>query len=76
MSKSLEAEMRERGLYDTDEITETLKGVEAAGIDEVILYFNVGNKPHDQVKEQMHRFMEQVAPNFEGQALRSRRSAD
>ena len=49
-----------------DEITQTLKGVEAAGIDEVILYFNVGNKPHERVKEQMHRFMEEIAPNFEG----------
>lgn len=50
-----------------DEITETLKRVEASGIDEVILYFNVGNKPHELVKEQMHRFMADIAPNFEGQ---------
>ena len=47
------------------QITETLKGVEAAGIDECILYFNVGNKPHALVKEQMHKFREEVAPNFE-----------
>ncbi|MCH9670747.1 MAG: LLM class flavin-dependent oxidoreductase [Gammaproteobacteria bacterium] len=47
-------------------ITEKLKEVERAGIDEVILYFNVGNKPHEQVKEQMHRFMEEVAPHFDG----------
>jgi alkanesulfonate monooxygenase SsuD/methylene tetrahydromethanopterin reductase-like flavin-dependent oxidoreductase (luciferase family) len=29
-------------------ITDTLKKVEAAGFDEVILYFNVGLKPHNQ----------------------------
>jgi alkanesulfonate monooxygenase SsuD/methylene tetrahydromethanopterin reductase-like flavin-dependent oxidoreductase (luciferase family) len=45
-------------------ITETLKKVEAAGFDEVILYFNVGMKPHDQVKEEMDRFMREVAPAF------------
>jgi alkanesulfonate monooxygenase SsuD/methylene tetrahydromethanopterin reductase-like flavin-dependent oxidoreductase (luciferase family) len=45
-------------------ITETLKKVEAAGFDEVILYFNVGLKPNGQVKEEMARFMEEVAPAF------------
>ena len=45
-------------------ITETLKKVEAAGFDEVILYFNVGMKPHAQVKEEMDRFMREVAPAF------------
>ncbi len=47
-------------------ITEILKKVEAAGYDEVILYFNVGMKPHDQVKDEMSRFMSEVAPNFSG----------
>ena len=47
-------------------ITETLKRVEADGIDEVILYFNVGRKPHTLVKEQMQKFMEEIAPAFEG----------
>jgi len=32
----------------------------------VILYFNVGNKPHNLVKEQMQRFMKEIAPHFEG----------
>jgi len=45
-------------------IIETLKKVEAAGFDEVILYFNVGMKPHAQVKEEMDRFMREVAPAF------------
>ena len=45
-------------------IIETLKKVEAAGFAEVILYFNVGLKPHAQVKEEMARFMEEVAPAF------------
>jgi alkanesulfonate monooxygenase SsuD/methylene tetrahydromethanopterin reductase-like flavin-dependent oxidoreductase (luciferase family) len=47
-------------------ITEILKKVEAAGYDEVILYFNVGMKPHEQVKDEMSRFMAEVAPNFAG----------
>ncbi len=46
------------------QITQTLKKVEAAGFDEVILYFNVGLKPHAQVKEEMARFMREVAPAF------------
>ena len=46
-------------------ITETLKKVEAAGFEEVILYFNVGLKPHAQVKEEMERFMREVAPAFD-----------
>jgi hypothetical protein len=46
-------------------ITEVLKKVEAAGFDEVILYFNVGLKPHAQVKDEMARFMQQVAPSFQ-----------
>ena len=32
----------------------------------MILYFNVGKKPNALVKEQMQRFMEEVAPNFPG----------
>ncbi len=48
-------------------ITETLKKVEAAGFSEVILYFNVGLKPHTQVKEEMDRFMRDVAPAFDGE---------
>jgi alkanesulfonate monooxygenase SsuD/methylene tetrahydromethanopterin reductase-like flavin-dependent oxidoreductase (luciferase family) len=47
-------------------IADTLKKVEAAGFSEVILYFNVGLKPHGQVKEEMDRFMREVAPAFEG----------
>ncbi len=48
------------------QIIEVLKKVEAAGIAEVILYFNVGMKPHAQVKEEMDRFMRKVAPAFDG----------
>jgi alkanesulfonate monooxygenase SsuD/methylene tetrahydromethanopterin reductase-like flavin-dependent oxidoreductase (luciferase family) len=55
-------------------ITETLKKVEAAGFEEVILYFTVGMKPHAQVKEEMDRFMREVAPAFEG-AHKRRRAA-
>jgi len=47
-------------------IIDDLKTVEAAGISEVILYFNYGLKPHNMVKEQMQRFMRDIAPAFEG----------
>ncbi|MEA2992001.1 MAG: hypothetical protein QOD40_921, partial [Alphaproteobacteria bacterium] len=53
-------------LGSAQQITDTLKKVEAAGFAEVILYFNVGLKPHQQVKEEMDRFMREVAPKFEG----------
>ena len=43
---------------------DTSEKVEAAGFDEVILYFNVGLKPHPQVKDEMARFMAEVAPAF------------
>jgi alkanesulfonate monooxygenase SsuD/methylene tetrahydromethanopterin reductase-like flavin-dependent oxidoreductase (luciferase family) len=48
------------------QIIEVLKKVEAAGVAEVILYFNVGMKPHAQVKEEMDRFMREVALAFDG----------
>ncbi len=46
------------------QIVDTLKKVEAAGVAEVILYVNVGLKPHGQVKDEMARFMAEVAPKF------------
>src|SRR4051794_1480482 len=45
-------------------IAEILRRVQEAGVDEVILYFNVGLKPHAQVKQEMARFMAEVAPDF------------
>jgi len=47
-------------------ITEIVKKVEAAGFSEIICYFNVGLKPHAQVKDEMARFMSEVAPHFDG----------
>jgi alkanesulfonate monooxygenase SsuD/methylene tetrahydromethanopterin reductase-like flavin-dependent oxidoreductase (luciferase family) len=47
-------------------IIDDLKTVEASGISEVILYFNYGLKPHAMVKEQMQRFMTDIAPAFAG----------
>jgi alkanesulfonate monooxygenase SsuD/methylene tetrahydromethanopterin reductase-like flavin-dependent oxidoreductase (luciferase family) len=49
-----------------EKIIADLKTVEAAGIAEVILYFNYGMKPHAMVLEQMERFMKEVAPAFDG----------
>jgi alkanesulfonate monooxygenase SsuD/methylene tetrahydromethanopterin reductase-like flavin-dependent oxidoreductase (luciferase family) len=53
-------------LGSPQQIIDTLKKVEAAGFSEVILYFNVGLKPHQQVKDEMDRFMAEVAPAFDG----------
>ena len=53
-------------LGSPQKIIDTLKRVEAGGIEEVILYFNVGAKPHEMVKDQMERFMRDIAPAFEG----------
>jgi hypothetical protein len=49
---------------NSTQISEALQKVEAAGFDEVILYFNVGLKPHSQVTGEMARFMAEVAPSF------------
>ena len=51
-------------LGSSAQITDTLKKAESAGFDEVILYFNVGLKPHAQVNDEMSRFAEEVAPAF------------
>ncbi|TMH45676.1 MAG: LLM class flavin-dependent oxidoreductase [Betaproteobacteria bacterium] len=56
-------------LGSPQKIVDTLKKVEKAGVEEVILYFNVGRKPHNLVKEQMHRFMQEIAPQFQGKHL-------
>jgi alkanesulfonate monooxygenase SsuD/methylene tetrahydromethanopterin reductase-like flavin-dependent oxidoreductase (luciferase family) len=48
----------------SQQIIDTLKRVEEIGIDEVILYFNFGNKPDAFVREQMHQFMAEIAPAF------------
>jgi alkanesulfonate monooxygenase SsuD/methylene tetrahydromethanopterin reductase-like flavin-dependent oxidoreductase (luciferase family) len=50
----------------TQKIVDDLKMVEASGISEVILYFNYGLKPNAMVKEQMARFMTDIAPAFSG----------
>jgi hypothetical protein len=62
-------------LGSPEKIIETLKRVEKSGIDEVILYFNVGNKPHNLVKEQMHRFMKEIAPHFQGKHIARMKAA-
>ena len=49
-------------LGSPERIATTLRRVAEAGFDEVILYFNVGLKPHQQVKDEMARFMAEVAP--------------
>jgi len=62
-------------LGSPQKIIDTLKKVEASGVEEVILYFNVGRKPHNLVKEQMQRFMQEIAPHFQGKHLARMRVA-
>jgi alkanesulfonate monooxygenase SsuD/methylene tetrahydromethanopterin reductase-like flavin-dependent oxidoreductase (luciferase family) len=50
-------------------IIDDLKEIEAAGISEVILYFNYGLKPYDMVIEQMDRFAAEIMPAFAGTRL-------
>ena len=59
----------------SQQIIDTLHDkVGKAGFDEVILYFNLGLKPHSQVKDEMARFMAEVAPAFGSRPAGSRPS--
>lgn len=49
---------------DVDQCVATLKTVEAAGIEEVILYFNFGGYSHAETRRMMERFAQQVMPYF------------
>ena len=48
------------------QIIDTVAKADQAGFSEIILYFNLGLKPHNQVLDEMQRFMEEVAPTFDG----------
>lgn len=49
---------------DAEHCIELLKKTEAAGIDEVILYFNMGMYPHSDTMRMMERFAKEVMPAF------------
>ncbi|HZP25433.1 MAG TPA: LLM class flavin-dependent oxidoreductase [Dehalococcoidia bacterium] len=50
---------------DPEACIEHLKRVEAAGIEEVILYFNFGAYSHVETMRMMERFAKQVMPHFQ-----------
>jgi hypothetical protein len=52
-----------RGKQDSATLT-------CAGADEANLYVNVGLKNHQQTKDEMERFMIEVAPHFQGRHLK------
>jgi alkanesulfonate monooxygenase SsuD/methylene tetrahydromethanopterin reductase-like flavin-dependent oxidoreductase (luciferase family) len=52
---------------DLEQCLATLKHVEAAGIEEVILYFNFGAYSHTDTRRMMERFACEVMPHFAGQ---------
>lgn len=47
-----------------EQVIEHLRRVEAAGIEEVICYFNFGLLPHEATLRQMERFAREVLPAF------------
>lgn len=58
-------------LGSPQQIIDTLKGVEAIGLEEVMLYFNFGRLEDSAVREQMDRFMADIAPAFEGSHVKA-----
>ncbi len=63
-------------LGSPQQIIDTVAKADDAGFAEIILYFNVGLKPHDQVLDEMQRFMEDVAPAFDGAHKRADAAAE
>ncbi len=49
---------------DAEYVTQTLKKVEASGLQEVILYFDFGGFPHKETMKSMERFAKHVLPHF------------
>lgn len=49
---------------DAEYVTEKLKEVEKAGVDEVILYFDFGGLSHNETMKSMERFAKHVLPHF------------
>jgi hypothetical protein len=49
---------------DVERCVEILKQVEAAGIEETIIYFNFGAYPHADTVRMMERFARDVMPHF------------
>lgn len=53
-------------LGSTAQIIDAVGKLEETGIGELGLYVNIGMKDHQQSKDELQRFMEEVAPHFEG----------
>ena len=60
------AELGDRSIItgSPEECIASLKKVEAAGIEEVICYFNFAAYPHAETMKSMDRFVRDVAPHF------------
>jgi len=58
--------LRERSIVTgtAEQCVEHLRRVEAAGIDEVICYFNFGGLDHERTLAQMQRASREVLPHF------------
>jgi len=49
---------------DAEYVTEKLKEIEKAGLDEIILYFDFGGLSHKETMKSMERFATKVLPHF------------
>lgn len=49
---------------DPERCIEQLQAIEAAGIEEVILYFNMGAYPHPDTMRMMERCAKDILPAF------------
>ena len=61
-------------LGSSSRITDTVKKVEAAGFDEVILYFNVGLKPHARSRRRWTASCARWRPRLPARTGRKRHS--
>ena len=53
-------------LGSPDQIGEAITKIESEGVEEIGLYVNIGLKEPQQTKDEMQRFMEEIAVHFDG----------
>jgi alkanesulfonate monooxygenase SsuD/methylene tetrahydromethanopterin reductase-like flavin-dependent oxidoreductase (luciferase family) len=63
-------------LGSTQSIIDSVGHFADMGIDELGLYIHIGLKDHQQTKDEMQRFMEEVAPHFAGPHMTNRVAAE
>ena len=66
LKKMTTADLSDKSIIvgDAEYVTEKLKEVEKAGVDEAILYFDFGGLSHKETMQAMERFAKSVMPHF------------